>query len=121
MIVAAWIVSLAVTVLFGVSIQHGLAASPAVIRARRVEIVDARGQPRIILRADDPVKTAAMQVLDYGGIVRLEAYLFGREAAIIDFSDDRGKNMVTLMADARGGTSLLMLKDTSGRTLFKAP
>ncbi len=135
-VVAAWIISLGVTALFSLAVQRGLASpAPAVIRASRVEIVDARGEPRIILRADDPVKTAAIQLLDYEGIVRFEIHLFGREAAIMDLNDDKGKNMATLTADARGGSSLLVLRgrpdrtaipllllqDTSGRTLFKAP
>jgi hypothetical protein len=94
-VVAGWVLSVAVFVLLGVAVQQAV-SQPEVLRARRIEVVDTAGRLRI-----------ALGVASDG-------------SPGLGFWDTTGRVRIALVVDPDGSPGL-SLHDAAGRALFRAP
>ena len=95
MVVAGWVLSVAVVVLLGVAVQQAV-SQPEVSRTRRIEVVDAAGRRRILLGID-PDGSPVLALWDTAGRPRI---------------------LLSIRPDGAPGLSLW---DAAERVLFQAP
>lgn len=118
MVVAGWVVSVAVFVLLGVAVQQAV-SQPEVLRARRMEVVDAAGRVRIALTVL-PDGSAALALGDAAGQGRITFNVAPDGSAGLGFQDAAGRSRI-LLGVAPDGSPGLALGDAAGRMLFRAP
>jgi hypothetical protein len=90
-----------------------------VLRARRIEVVDAAGRMRIGLgvRSDG---LPGLTLRDAAGRVRVGLVVLP-EGTGLNLSDAAGRTRATLAVHPDGSPRFLLLDATGGRVLFRAP
>jgi hypothetical protein len=142
-VVVAWLLSVVVVMLFGVGVQRAASQSD-VLRARRIEVVDSTGRPRIVLALSPQDGSPGLVLLNEAGRIRVSLALLPGGASGLVLSDGAGRERISLsvlpsgasglaLLDAAGGTRAmftllpsdgspgLVLFDAAGRVLFRAP
>jgi hypothetical protein len=109
-VVAGWVLSVAVFVLLGVAVQQAI-SQPEVLRARRIEVVDAAGRERIGLDVN-PEGNARMQFLDVRGRTRMFLTTDGPGIALFD---EAGDILLAISLGFRGSSPTIMLRDAAAR------
>lgn len=141
MIVAGWVLSVAVLVVLGMAVQQVI-AQPDVLRVRRIEVIDAARQPRITLDVT-PDGSPELSLRDTVGRTRIMLNVFPDESSAVSLGDMVSRPRIALavlpdgspgisLVDATGqirailqafpdGSPRLTLLDAAGRSLFRAP
>lgn len=97
--------------------------APEVLRVRGLVIVDDQGRDRIVLGAPIPdpregrriAPATGMQIVDTAGVERFGLSLFPAGDVVMGFDapprtgDDRNRERITLVADAKGGSAIRLL------------
>lgn len=138
--VAGWVVSVVVVVLLGVAVQQAVSQTE-VLRARRIEVVDAAGRRRIILEVL-PDGTSGLSLWDAAGQARIALTVLPDGPPSVGLGDGvLSRILLTVLPDGTPGLSLraaagrtgislsllpdgsplFSLQDAAGRTLFRAP
>jgi hypothetical protein len=114
-VLVAWLISALVLVFLGPFVQPAT-SQPSTLRARTVEIVDAKGKPVIRLGTSE-IAGALVEIADGAGKTRV---VISGSASSFWVNDKSGeKPLFALGVDLDG--PWLKLVDPKGRTLFKAP
>jgi hypothetical protein len=113
-----WVLSVATFVLLGVAVQQAV-SQPEVLRARRIEVVDAAGRLRILLGVL-PDGTPMLGLSDAARRLRIGLAVHPNGLAQLTLGDAAGRTRISL-ALLLDGTPSLFLQDAAGRVLFQAP
>jgi hypothetical protein len=114
-VLVAWLISVLVLGFLGPFVQPAI-SQPSVLRARTLEIIDAKGKPVIRLRTSE-IGGALVEIADGAGKTRVA---ISGSASTLWINDQSGeKPLFALGVDLDG--PWLKLVDPRGRTLFKAP
>jgi hypothetical protein len=115
-VLVAWLISALVLVFLGPFVQPAI-SQPSTLRARTLEIVDAKGKPVIRLGTSEIAGGALLEIADGAGKTRV---VISGSASTLWVNDKSGeKPLFALGVDLDG--PWLKLVDPKGRTLFKAP
>ena len=114
-VLGAWLISALVLVFLGLFVQPAI-SQPAALRARTLEIINAKGKPVIWLGTSE-IAGALVEIADGAGKTRV---VISGSASTLWINDKSGeKPLFALGVDLDG--PWLKLVDPKGRTLFKAP
>jgi hypothetical protein len=137
---AAWLISVVVLAVLGMGVRQA-ASQTEVLRTRGLEIVDAAGVARIVLRIHDdtaevmvadaqgrdriwfnvaPDGTPGAVFTDATGVGRLWVTARPERPAGLIFSDGTGRGRVWLGAFSEASTGLVLV-DANGKVIFQAP
>lgn len=111
-VVAGWVLSVAAFVFLGVTVQQA-ASQPETLRARRIEVMDAAGQPRIRLAVSVPDGSPQLTLLGAAGQGTVLLTVF-RSGPVLGLADAAGQTRILLGVFPSG--SGLLLKDAAGRS-----
>jgi hypothetical protein len=114
-VLVAWLISVLALLLLGLFVQSAI-SQPSALRARTLEIIDAKGKPVIRLGTSE-IAGALIEITDGAGKTRV---VISGSASTLWINDKSGeKPLLALGVDLDG--PWLKLVDPKGRTLFKAP
>lgn len=116
-VVAGWVLSVAVFVLLGVTVQQAV-SQPEVLRARRIDVVDAAGRIRIMLAVTPDGSVLAFS--DAAGRQPITLGVLSDGSSALGFADAAGRKRIMLGVLSEGSPGLGLL-DAAGRVLFRAP
>jgi hypothetical protein len=112
MVVAGWVLSVVVFMLFGTTVRQAT-SQPEILRAQRIEVVDATGRTRIAL-AVHPDGEAGLILVDAAGRTRAGLMLTPDGSPGLILRDAAGRTRVGLVV-RQEGTPDLGLTDVTGR------
>jgi hypothetical protein len=115
-IVTGWVLSLVVVVFLGVAVRQTL-AQPDVLRARRIEVIDAAGRVRggLGIQQDG---TSELFLADSTQRRRIRLQVFVDGSLELGFYDAKGGGRAALTAFAEGTARLMLQDGTRRRRIF---
>ncbi len=117
-VVVGSVLSVAVFMLLGVAAQQTVSQSE-VLRARRIEVVDTTGRPRMVLALSPQDGSPALVMLNAAGRTRVSLAILPRGASGLVVSDAAGRERISLSSVPSGGAGLALLNVTGGtRAMF---
>ncbi|MBM3500865.1 MAG: hypothetical protein FJX74_19575 [Armatimonadetes bacterium] len=117
--VVGWVVSIATVAVLVVVQQVVPQPEPEVLRARRIEVVDAAGRARIVLDTA-PSGSPVLILLDAAGRGRIALDVSPGGTQMLIFWDAAGRARIGLRVGP-DGTPTLGLYDAADRVLFEVP
>lgn len=117
-VVAGWVLSAVVFVLLGVAVQQAV-SQPEVLRARRIEVVDAAGRASIMLGVTPDGKVPLLLFFDATGETRGLLGMTLNGGLQLRFNDAAGRARIVLATSP--DRPEVVLTDATGRVLFRAP